>query len=38
MSKLKLRTPNNIFLATVKIDKVPTVVAIKDYTGQKLRK
>lgn len=35
MSKLKLRVPNNIYLATVKLNNIPTVVAIKDYTGKK---
>lgn len=35
MSKLKLRTPNNVYLATVKLNNVPAVVAIKDYTGKR---
>lgn len=35
MSKLKLRIPNNIYLATIRINNVPSAVAIKDYTGKK---
>ena len=32
---MKLRTPNSVYLATVKLSNVPTVVAIKDYTGKR---
>lgn len=36
---MKLRVPNNIILATaITSDKNRTIVAIKDFTGQRLRK
>lgn len=35
MSKLSLRKPNNIIVATAKLNNVRTVVFIKDYTGEK---
>lgn len=34
MSKMKLRVPNRVYLATANINKTRTVVFIKDYTGK----